>query len=595
MKNKGKVAAIILMSGVCIFTGCNKATTGNDYTYVNLEEYYNVQNENEYAIVVNGENVGTALKMEGKLYLPQETVALKINSQFYYDEENKEIRYCTPTEIIKVKADGSDKLVITKDGNVYLEYNYVLENSNVKMKQEKEPDRVVVFTDMDGIMTYKVTEDSKVFKEALENSSVMADVKKGDVLYEYNTTLLYGNTVESENSVKTDFIKVNEGYKYVMTKDGVAGFIQDSMVTEGKEEVFKPAKEQEEHTYNLMDGKVCLAWHQVGNQEGNNELLEEIKGADSLNVISPTWFSVTDEDGNISSIASKKYVDTANKNGLKVWGLISDFEYKKDENNKAQYYINKVLENTKSRETLINNLISEAKEVGLDGINIDFEHIALENGRDYVQFMRELSIECRKSNLVLSVDLYVPMSFNQYYRRADIGEIADYMIVMGYDEHWSGSDKAGSVASVNYVENGIRNTVKCVDANRVINAVPFFTRIWTEVKEEAATNEDKKKGVFVEDNVNGNYYLLNRSVGMPLSEQFVREWGTQKHWVENVGQNYAEYKDGDRLNRVWLEDEKSLEVKISKMKEANLGGIACWKIGFEKKEVWDVIGAYVNQ
>ena len=319
---------------------------------------------------------------------------------------------------------------------------------------------------------------------------------------------------------------------------------------------------------------------------GNDSLNKMTSGANSLNVISPTWFKITDEFGGISSLASKSYVDKAHKKGLEVWGLISDFNH--DEN--GNYYINDVVKNTTSRRKLIENIINEAKKCGMDGINIDFEMIRLAAAEGYVQFMRELAIECEKINLVLSVDMYVPSSTNGYYDRQSIGEVADYLIIMGYDEHWAGCGEAGSVASLPFVKKGIEDTLKEVPAARVINAVPFFCRVWYE-----DTLENAPEGsIIVKDPINGDYALSSKAVGMGSAKELIRKNNGATRWLEDLGQYYSEYYIGDRLARIWLEDKESLALKLSAVKENNLAGIACWKLGLESTEAWDAIKDYMQ-
>ncbi len=267
--------------------------------------------------------------------------------------------------------------------------------------------------------------------------------------------------------------------------------------------------------------------------------------------------------------------------------MVNDFE--KDDSGTP--YLLSVLDSTQNRTNLINNLIDEVEKYDIDGINVDFENISLAYGKAYVQFMRELSIECKQRGIVLSVDVYVPMSFNEYYGRDDLGEVVDYLMVMGYDEHWGGGDSAGSVASISYVTNGINNTLKSVEASRVINAIPFYTRIWCETPEEKSDGS----GTFVEDGINGNYFLTSKAVGMEKAETELAAQNIEPNWLEDIGQYYGEYKVNDALYRVWLEEERSIQLKLNVMKEAGLGGVACWQLGLEKKSIWDLINKYLNE
>lgn len=577
-RNLLRIAVISIIAGT-VFTGCSRNVKEKEDTYVDLADYYGVSNEGEYGIVVDGEAAGTAVTIGDKIYLPQEVVASKINSQFYLDSKNKQIRYATPTELKITHVDGEDGNAVTHNGEVYLELGYVTDGSNVKRAVETEPDRLVFFTEMKETDTYSVSEDTVIRQQPSADSSVMTKINAGQLLYKAETIVAYGDTQETEET-PSEWLEV-------MTEKGIRGYVKQDKVKESNTAVLVPNKEQPSYSHISLGKKVCLGWQLMTNKAGNSEIREKIKGAKGLNVISPTWYVVNDAKGNITSYASKEYVQTAHNNDLQVWALINDFAV--DESGAS--YVLEALADTDSRTNIINSLLAEVKEYGFDGINVDFEKISIAYGKDYVQFIRELSIECRNKGIVLSVDMYVPMSYNQYYNRAVIGQVADYLIIMGYDEHWAGCGQAGSVASISYVKNGIYNTIKTVDADRVINAVPFYTRIWT----ETPSDTDDGSGIYVEDNINGNYMLTSRAVGMNAAEKNLADGGGEKIWQEDIGQYYGAYETGNAFVRIWLEEERSMETKLNAMNEAGLAGVACWQLGFEKPEIWDVIQTYLNK
>lgn len=581
MKKKRNILRIAIVSMVmgAALAGCSQSVKEKEDTYVDLADYYGVGNKGEYGIVVDGEASGTAVTIGDKIYLPQEVVASKINSQFYLDSKNKQIRYASPTDIKITAVDGEDGNAVTHNGEVYLELGYVTDGSNVKQAVESEPDRIVFFTEMKETDTYSVSEDTVIRQQPSDNSSVMTKVNTGQLLYKAETIVAYGDTEEKEEE--------DSRWREVMTEKGIRGYVKSDKVKESQAAVLVPNKEQPSYSHISLGKKVCLGWQLMTNTSGNSEIREKIKGVKGLNVISPTWYVVNDTNGNIASYASKDYVQTAHNNDLQVWALINDFAT--DEGGVS--YVLKALADTDSRTNIISSLMAEADKYGFDGINVDFEKISLAYGKDYVQFIRELSVECRNKGKVLSVDMYVPMSYNQYYNRADVGEVVDYLIIMGYDEHWAGCGEAGSVASISYVKNGINNTIKTVAADRVINAVPFYTRIWTETPADA----DDGSGIYVEDYINGNYMLTSRAVGMNAAEKALADGGGEKIWQEDIGQYYGAYETGNGFVRIWLEEEHSIETKLNAMNEAGLAGVACWQLGFEKPEIWDVIQAYLNK
>jgi spore germination protein YaaH len=205
-------------------------------------------------------------------------------------------------------------------------------------------------------------------------------------------------------------------------------------------------------------------------KEGNDGAADLLKYADGVTTISPTWFRLTGNEGDITSFADSSYVDTMHARGVDVWGLVSNFEESVD--------TTKILSSTSTRKKLIAKLIDEAKRVGMDGINVDFETLATECGPHYIEFIRELSASCRRNSLVLSVDNYVPAAYNAFMDCEEQGKVVDYVIIMAYDEHYAGSEEAGSVSSIGYVENGIKDMAEMVPKDKIICAIPFYTRLW---------------------------------------------------------------------------------------------------------------------
>ena len=215
-----------------------------------------------------------------------------------------------------------------------------------------------------------------------------------------------------------------------------------------------------------------------------------------------------------------------------------------------------------------NNLIKQALRFSLEGINIDFETLSEETGPHFIQFLRELSILCRANKLVLSVDNPVPQNdYTYHYDRESQGEVVDYVIIMGYDEHYYGSEKAGSVASLPWVEQGITDTLKEVPAEKVINGIPFYTRLWK-----------TSAGI-----------VTSEAIGMDAADEVISKYKVETYWDKNYSQNYGKFEKGNDLYQIWLEDEKSIAAKMELIKNYNLAGVAEWKLGFERASIWKVI------
>lgn len=344
--------------------------------------------------------------------------------------------------------------------------------------------------------------------------------------------------------------------KYINTEAGVAWECAE-------------AKEEPEFTNLVRDKKINLAWHQTTSSDANAKITEMLQGTKGINVISPTWFALSDNDGNFTNLGETWYVDTLHNMGIEVWGLISNFEHDVDTSEVISY--------TSKRNYLIQNLIKQSKALGLDGINLDFEQISTDSGEDYIQFVRELSVACRKNDLVLSVDNYVPTGYTAHYNRKEQGIFADYVIIMGYDEHYGGSEVAGSVASIGFVKEGIEMTLEEVPAEKVINAIPFYTRIWKE-----------------ENTENGTVSVSSQAAGMERIENLINEKNLDTGWNEECAQFYTEYEEDGALYRIWIENDVSIEEKMKLIQENDLAGVAEWKLGFQKNTVWDVINKYLQ-
>ena len=522
-----KIKIVIVLALVCIYVvGCAQK---ENKEYADMNEYFGIVDIGGYkgkAIVVNGESKGIGFVEDENCYIPYDVLRGEIDNNYYWDESEMLLTYATSKHVYDAKADGtaytedgveksaSSKIVLSVEDKVYVSFEYIkLMNSAIDGASYDEPARIVINTkDSVDVVTAKSATELRIGMS--KNDDIVVDVAKGQRLF-----------IIRDSGDKT----------FVYTEDGLMGYVENSEISEVVAESVEKKQgwmDTDKYEYISMNEKVCLGWHQIEAAGGNSSLASVINGTDGLNGISPTWFKLIDEFGNISSLAASSYVTKAHNNGLQVWGLISDF----NSDDEGNYYVNKVVANTTARRTLIKNIIDEAAACGMDGINIDFEMVRKVAAEGYVQFIRELAIECEKSNLVLSVDMYVPTESNQYYDRESVGLAADYLIIMGYDEHWATCGSAGSVASLPYVTKGITDTLESVPASRVINAIPFYTRIWYE-----DTLENAPEGsIIVEDNLIGDYALSSRAVGMGVAEKLIKENNGNVRWLEDLGQNYGD-------------------------------------------------------
>ncbi len=531
-----------------------------------LTEYFDVQGENDVPIILQDERIEEHAKIfDNRCYFDIATVHKYFNDRFYEDKAAQLLVYAMPHGFwtvgigtINFSDFGADfeeagmalDYVVSRyeDGVLYIEADFVQRYSNFTYELFTEPNRMQVYTEGGERLTAPILKDTQVRYQGGIKSDILTDVSGGD-------TVVVLDEMETWTKVKT--------------QDSIIGYVENKLLGEQETETTSPPPANMPSDYESItrDHKINLGWHVIGGVGGNDTLESVASQTKGLNVISPTWFTLTDNEGAFSSFASADYVERAHAMGLEVWALIGNVN---EESADVDMY--ELLSRTSSRWNLIRNLIATAQEYDLDGINIDFENISLDAGEPFIQFIRELSVPCRKYGIVLSVDNYVPMDHTDHYDRAEQGVVADYVIIMGYDEHYNGSKEAGSVASINFVEKGIENTVAEVPANKVINALPFYTRLW------------ETKGTSVS----------SQAVGMEMAREYVSNHDIAIRWDEVTCQNYGEFQSGESFCQVWLEDADSIRVKLNIMEKYEIGGVAAWRLGFETADVWDVIEDYMS-
>lgn len=543
-----------------------------------LDEYYGIKSENQLAVVVNNEILEPGgMLSDGKAYVEYSLVRDYINERFYWDPNENTLLYTLPNDVVSVgvgnkeysvsKAKNSvDYTILRTEGSTaYIALDFVKQYTDMDYEVYDNPGRVMICTETGTTTVAEVKRDTQVRYQGGVKSPVLTDVEKKEVV----------TVIETEGS-----------WKKVRTEDGFIGYIKESALKKEKAEKIDRGFEEPDYTSISKDYTINMAWHNVTNTDANSSVLEMIAQTKGLTTISPTWFHVADTAGNLESISSEDYVNYAHQSNIEVWASIRDFDG--GINSQEESY--ELLSHTSNRDNLINQLIAAALQVGLDGINVDFEKISTECGEHYIQFIRELSVKCRQNGLVLSVDNYVPQAYNQQYHRKEQGVFADYVIIMGYDEHYAGSPEAGPVASYNFVKEGIEQTLKEVPAEKVINAVPFFTRVW---KETAKTAEELRQ----QEGTESAEYSMNvesEAYSMTEVENILSQVGVTPTWDDEVKQNYATWESEGSTYEVWVEDASSLEPKLQLIKEYGLAGSAAWRLGYEKTEIWDLILKYVN-
>lgn len=541
-----------------------------------LKGYYNLESDSEVAIVLQNEVIDIKARLiEGNYYLSYEDMKSLLTDRFYVDGNDDLLIYATAEtlKLTKIGENGyyDDAVIKTggaadpasftiegeltdmghpvslyKDDTLYVSLDYIKNFANFSYEAFSNPNRIQMRTEWS---TRKVATVKKKHSAVRYQGGVKSDILR-----------------EVEKGEQLTIIEELEDWDKVKTDDSIIGYIEKKHIENVHDEEETPVTDyvQEEYSRIQKDYRINMAWHAIYATSGNDTFDEYVNGTGTMSIISPTWFSISDNDGNYRSFASPDYTRKAHERNMEVWAVLDNFNAGDISTYEVMSYIGK-------RQTLIDNLMNDVAAYDIDGINLDFELVPTDAVPHYVEFIRELSIACRKAGVVLSVDNYPPQG-GTYYNLKEQGICVDYVIIMGYDEHWGGSSEAGSVASIGFVEQGIELVEKDVPADKIINAIPFYTRVW------------KTKGSDV----------TSDALGMVQAAEFISKNNITTVWDEETCQNYGEKEMGGILYQVWLEDEESISTKLNIMKNHGVAGVAEWQLGMKDKAIWGTIDKFVK-
>jgi len=567
MNKRGKaIIGVAIVSIVVLLTLLTTIIYNNfkpSKEMLSLSEYYTVNDDEVLVILQDTIYEKKALYKDGIVYIDYQTVHELFNDKMYWDENENILTYTTPNEIIQAEVGSSDYMIsksmiksklsseydivrLSAD-NVYIAIDFVEKYSEMNYKFYPDPNRLVIEYIWDDFLFTDVIKSIELRSDADIKAPILTRLEVGDILQLFDLSEI----------PKNKFTKV-------LTKDGIIGYVKNKNIKQSYYKQVESSYKSPEYTSLTRAGKVNLVFHQVFNNDSSNNLEHLIGQTKGVTTVSPTWYSIIDNQGSLSSLADERYIKKANQLGIEVWALVDDFN--------TEISMFEILSHTSSREKLSNNLIEEAVQYKLNGINIDFEKITKDSGRHYIQFLRELSVKCRNNGIILSVDNYVPSAYTEHYRRDEQGEIVDYLIIMAYDEHYAGSDIAGPVASINFVKDAVENTLELVAKEKIIIAIPFYTRLWKE--------EDTK--------------LTSETFAMTPASTVLSDNNLEPEWDNETGHFYAEFEKDGATYKMWQEDDKSIEEKLKAIHSGNVGGIAAWKLGLEKETIWNIVQKYIN-
>lgn len=530
-----------------------------------LNAYFGITQADEVAMVVQDSVVDEKAKMvDGMSYFTLSTVEQYFTDRFYINSVEQVLLFTTDTDVIRINiGDGSNIMYVSDAGQelpykaafyegdtLYIAADYVQKFANFEYHMYDEPLRMQVYTQWNSYTSMTISKKTALRYQGGIKSDILMDLEKGD---------------------EVAVLEQMENWSKVKTSNALIGYVENKYLTGDKtvERLCSTGFQEIVYSNVKKEGTINLAFHQVFNEVGGDGLASALSNTKSVNVVSPTWFRLNNNSGDFTSIANASYVSKAHELGIDVWALITDVDSTDLYGIEIDFV--ELLSSSANRRHLIEGLMAQVDTYGLDGINIDFEKVKKDSGIHFVQFLRELSIETRKRGVVLSVDNYVPSEYTAHYNRKEQGIVADYLIIMGYDEHYVGGGEAGSNASIGFVESGITNTKEVVPADKIINAVPFYTRVWE----------------------SGSDGLKASTLTMASQKDWIAKSGVTPMWIDEVCQNYAEYESDGTIYQCWLEDVESLRVKLEVMKTQEIAGVASWKLGIEDPAVWDAIAEYV--
>lgn len=556
---KSKPSPFLYLFGVIVFFLLIRIII-SPYKTVDFFTYNNL-NKNEKSIIFGDEITHlTALEDKDDIYFSLSFIKQYIDSYIFWDEDEKTITITTDAKVIRMKSEELSYYVNNEAFNLDLPFFIQDNEPYIPSTLLKELYNIEFSVNSDNIITVDLNE-----------AYYTADVtKNADILTTFdNTKQRLSTKVKKGDKIRVYPKASDNNYYKIRTSDGYIGYVSKNAITEPKlNPVSQPNDEENSATTPKIDKKINLVFEQVSSYSANNSFGNTIP--ESVNVLCPTWFSFKSTEGDIKNIADKSYVDFAHKNNVQVWGLITD--------NFTNSISHGAIFSSSARQKVIKQILAYCSLYELDGINIDFEAVPKTDGDYYVQFLRELSPLLKQQNVILSVDMFVPKPWTEHYNRKEVAKVADYIIVMGYDEHYATGGVSGSVASIEWSRLGITATLaQSVPKEKLILGMPFYTRLWKETPDE-----------------NGNITVTAKTYNMSDAKKLMKDNNVTLNWLEDMGQYYGEYKQDGSTYKMWLEDEKSIRGRVQLVKEYNIAGCGAWKRGLEEKGIWTAISEELN-
>lgn len=539
--------------------------------HMDLNKYYGISEENQVAITLNNTVLDNyASIINDHVYLDYKFVHDVLNERFYWDANENILLYTTANDVISAKADATSynvgksssdygrPIVKASAESAWIDLEFVKNYSDFTYSYYESPSRLVITNEWKEITISTLKGDTEVRYQGGIKSPILADVKKGDVL---------------------TILEVDNKWTKVCTTDGITGYVQSSKVKKTESQTLTSDYEKETFNHITKNETINFLWHPVYSKAANSEITSILSNTKGVDVVSPSWFKLKDNLGNITSFASSDYVTYCHDHDVEVWGMVKNLDL-----DSSDIDVNYILTHTSTRQNLVNQIVSQALQYNLDGINIDFEQLSeSEIGDAYIQFLRELSIKCENNDIILSTAVYTPAAYNSVYKYGEQTNFVDYICLMAYDQHYGQASGEGSVASLDWVEDGIKNSLaEGVPSNQLILGVPFYTKLW----DLTPTSNDEGADI--------NYLIGYQNLGLTSAKRWMSNNISNPVWLEDAGQYYGEIEKNGVIYKMWLEDEASVEQKLKLMQEYKLAGAAFWSSDLDNASIWEVIIKYIN-
>ncbi|OIK13236.1 peptidoglycan hydrolase [Bacillus sp. MUM 116] len=524
----------------------------------------------KYPILINKHQQGNALVEGTTIYIPLSFLQENIDKSIVFDEKSHSIIITTSDKVIQMPTDSLTyfinqkpvKLHIppikTEDGNIFVALEPILSLYPIQYQKLAGSGVIWIQKNGDQFVKGQLTSDD-IHMEKLRLRT------KPSLLAPYTAQMTKKDTVWIEGE--------KDGYYLVRNQAGISGYIKKEYVHKQETITINVVRESKPIHHKKVSGPVQLTWEAVYTKNPDPSKIPEMAG---VNVVSPTWFSLEGKDGSIKNLASLGYSKWAKSKGYQVWGLFS--------NGFDPQLTHDALKEYETRQKIIRQLLLFGKMYRLQGINFDIENVNSKDGTLVTQFMREASPYLHKAGLTISIDITFSAGDNNnwssFYERKELSELADYLIVMAYDEHWGPASGAGSVASLPWVEKNLQTLLTEVPNERLILGIPLYARLW-----KIDTKND------------GTENITAKNLTMDHVKVWLKDKKLKPKYDEVSGQNYAEYynaKDKTRY-KIWIEDELSLKKRAELAAKYELAGVASWSRFFADQNAWVALDLKLNK